>query len=166
MTTETKPLAELLADLDALQTRAIEPPYFVASDSADDCPEHRNSGLALVDTGRSADWPVARLCEWHTANFIAEIANAYPRLVKELRERIEREQEAMGALDPSMPQSGLVDACKQLKQAYISEADNAIQGPARMKEELIKKVRDMSYESYNPTFSKIADELEKVEINV
>lgn len=47
------------------------------------------------------------------------------RLSRELRQRIEREQEAMAILEPSMPESGLVDACKQLKQAYISERDNA-----------------------------------------
>lgn len=94
-----KPLAELLDELDALRARAVDVPYFVSGDTADDCPEHRNSGLALVDTGRSGDWPVARLCEWHTANFIAELANAYPRLVRELRERMEREYQERNAVN-------------------------------------------------------------------
>lgn len=33
--------------------------------------------------------------------------------------------EAIAVIDPSIPESGLVEICKQLKQAYISERDNA-----------------------------------------
>ena len=47
-----------------------EPPWYVSGDDAADT-EHQESGLALVDTGRTQDWPIARLCEWHTAEFIA-----------------------------------------------------------------------------------------------
>ena len=42
--------------------------------------------------------------------------------------RAEAEQqiaEAIEALQPNMPTSGLVDACRQVKQVAISEADNA-----------------------------------------
>lgn len=48
-----------------------EPPYFVTFDEAEDTTDHKNSGLAKVDTGREMDWPIARLCEWPTAEFIA-----------------------------------------------------------------------------------------------
>ena len=47
-----------------------EPPWYVAGDDAPDTP-HCKSGLALVDTGRTSDWSIARLCEWNTAEFIA-----------------------------------------------------------------------------------------------
>lgn len=32
----------------------------------------------------------------------------------------------MNVLKPSMPENGIVDACKQRMQAYISERDNAM----------------------------------------
>ena len=48
-----------------------EGPWFVAGDDALDCPDHANSGLALVDTGRYEDWPIARLCEWNNALLIS-----------------------------------------------------------------------------------------------
>lgn len=40
--------------------------------------------------------------------------------------------EAMAILQPNMPESGLVDACKQLRQAYISERDNAEKAEAEL----------------------------------
>lgn len=56
MTTESK------------HTKGYAPgPYFVAADDAEDCPDHANSGLAMIDTGRDSDWPVARLMEWDMA---------------------------------------------------------------------------------------------------
>lgn len=42
-------------------------PYFLDADDAEDCPDHANSGLAMIDTGRESDWPIARLMEWHNA---------------------------------------------------------------------------------------------------
>ena len=48
-------------------------PWFVVADNAPDCPDHANSGLAMVDTGRDGDWPVARLCEWQNAEAIAQL---------------------------------------------------------------------------------------------
>lgn len=57
-------------------------PWYVAGDSAEDCPAHRDSGLALVDTGRTEDWPIARLCEWQTAHFIARSPERIALLVE------------------------------------------------------------------------------------
>ncbi len=37
----------------------------------------------------------------------------------------EERAEALKVLSPSMPESGLVDACRQVKQVAISEADNS-----------------------------------------
>jgi hypothetical protein len=52
-------------------------PWHIGPDDADDCPEHCNSGLALVDTGRVSDWPIARLCEWNNARLIAAAPELY-----------------------------------------------------------------------------------------
>lgn len=67
--------------------KSIPGPYFVASDDAHDVPDHKDSGLALVETGRSDDWWVARLCEWPTAKFIAAFD---PTTCLELLEEVER----------------------------------------------------------------------------
>ena len=66
-----------------------EAPWFAAEDCATDCPPHKNSGLALVDTGRSSDWPIARLCHWDVAVFIAKAPERIAALVKMIRERDE-----------------------------------------------------------------------------
>ena len=66
-----------------LSEKAIQTPYFVGEDDAEDTP-HINSGLALVDTGRIEDWPVARLCEWPTANYIAHTCNLGASMAKAL----------------------------------------------------------------------------------
>ena len=58
-------------------------PYFVGSDEAEDTNDHKHSGLALVDTGREMDWPIARLCEWPTAEFIALCRNNIAALIEE-----------------------------------------------------------------------------------
>lgn len=84
-------VAELLALLDDIEVAAklaIDGPYYIAGDTALDCPDHKQSGLALIDTGRSNDWPVARLCEWRTAEFVVAVCNAWPRLSRELRTRL------------------------------------------------------------------------------
>jgi hypothetical protein len=59
------------AELRALAEAATPGPYFAASDDAEECGPHRNSGLSLVDTGRREDWPIARLCESPSAAWIA-----------------------------------------------------------------------------------------------
>lgn len=61
-----------VTEIEALSAKVPDGPWFTASDDADDVPGHRRSGLALVETGRSADWWIARLCEWHIAQFIAD----------------------------------------------------------------------------------------------
>lgn len=67
-----EPLAmEQRAELRRLAEAATAGPWFTGADDAKDCAPHRDSGLATVDTGRASDWPVARLCEWPTARYIA-----------------------------------------------------------------------------------------------
>ena len=63
-------MTDLSSIVDALLSIS-EWPWFVAGDEANDCQPHKDSGLALVDTGRTEDWPIARLCEWDTDKFIA-----------------------------------------------------------------------------------------------
>lgn len=58
--------------------------------------------------------------------------------VKQLR--AEREA-AMKVLEPSMPESGLEDACRQLKQAYISEADNCTTLESQLEQLRAERVR-------------------------
>lgn len=75
-------------NLDALDkafAKCPEGPAFASSDEAKDTIPHKNSGLALVDTGRVSDWPIARLCEWNTAGFIARVYTDYAALSTELR---------------------------------------------------------------------------------
>ena len=82
---------EQLKEIEALSAKVPDGPWFTATDDADDVPEHRRSGLALVETGRSADWWIARLCECHTANFIAASktnVDALCQTVRALREQL------------------------------------------------------------------------------
>ncbi|MFZ2738046.1 MAG: hypothetical protein WAY02_07390, partial [Burkholderiaceae bacterium] len=44
---------------------------------------------------------------------------------RRLREMQEQTSEAIKILNPNMPESGLLDACRQVKQVAISEADNS-----------------------------------------
>lgn len=54
--------------------------------------------------------------------------------ITEERDRLLAEiAEAMKVLAPNMPESGLVDACKQVKQVAISEADNSANLEAQLK---------------------------------
>lgn len=66
------------------RAKIIEPPWFTDHDDAHDCPDHSDSGLAMVDTGRSDGWPVARLCEWPTANFISNTPRYIDFLLSEV----------------------------------------------------------------------------------
>ena len=69
--------------------RIPEGPYFVTADDAEDCPDHKHSGLAKVDTGLTGDWPIARLCEWPTAELIASIPEMLATITDQ-RAEIER----------------------------------------------------------------------------
>ena len=63
----------IVDEIEAVIKTVPEGPWFAAADEAEDSPPHKNSGLALVDTGRTSDWPIARLCEWNTAKYIAAV---------------------------------------------------------------------------------------------
>ena len=62
---------------------------------------------------------------------VTAFARHHPReylitqLALSLRAALDREREAMTVLAPNMPESGLVDACRQIKQVAMSEADNS-----------------------------------------
>jgi hypothetical protein len=64
---------EAMAEIKRLAEKATPGPYFVSGDDAEDAPDHAHSGLAMVDTGRQSDWPIARLCEWHSARYITAL---------------------------------------------------------------------------------------------
>ena len=90
----TAALRDTLARLRSLHEKATPGPVFVAADCADDTIAHRDSGLALIDTGRQEDWPIARLCHWPDAEYIAALHNALPAILAEL-ERAQRIEAAL-----------------------------------------------------------------------
>jgi hypothetical protein len=124
-----------LAELEALAREAPEGPWFAAEDDASDAPPHRKSGLALVDTGRQEDWPIARLTEWHTAKYIAACS---PEVILALIARVRDLEEACYEADGKI--SDLVqtiDAAKEcietlkagkanLVTTYLLERDKVI----------------------------------------
>ena len=69
-------IAALVREIEVCD-KATSGPWFVADDDAKDCSSHTNSGLALVDTGRESDWPIARLMEWDNAPLIVHARNGY-----------------------------------------------------------------------------------------
>ncbi len=81
--------------LRALAAKVPEGPWFHGEDPAEDAPVHGTS-LAMVDTGRESDWPIARLTEWHTAEYLAAID---PQTVIGLLDEIERLREALGRIE-------------------------------------------------------------------
>jgi hypothetical protein len=88
-----KPEQELPERIDEIRKRRAkvpEPPWFVSFDDAKERGPHRDSGLALVDTGRESDWPIARLCEWPQAEFIAHAPTDIDTLFAALEEAQER----------------------------------------------------------------------------
>lgn len=89
-------MAESLTDkqIDELRESLPDGPYFVNFDDGSDCPNHANSGLAVVDTGRTEDWPIARHCHWPVAKMIA----ALPALLATLDEK-DRICTGLNALD-------------------------------------------------------------------
>lgn len=85
-----------LEKLRALALAAPEGPYFAAEDPADDARPHRGSGLALVDTGRASDWPIARLTEWNTARYLAAV---HPQAVLALLDRVAEAERMLAESD-------------------------------------------------------------------
>lgn len=78
---------KILEELDALAAETAEGPVFISDDEAKDTTAHRNAGLAMLDTGRQSDWPIARLQEWNEARFYAALRNYYPKLRAALQAR-------------------------------------------------------------------------------
>jgi hypothetical protein len=79
-----------LSELIELDEKATEGEYFVGTDDAQDTIPHKNSGLALIDNGTQSDWPVARLCEWPTAQYLAALVNWFRSEGRALAEDGER----------------------------------------------------------------------------
>jgi hypothetical protein len=92
-----------LARLRELAQRVAEGPYFVALDDAEECGPHANSGLSLVETGRREDWPIARLCETQSANWIAATD---PQTILSLLDELEQARKDSARLDYLQSQIG------------------------------------------------------------
>jgi hypothetical protein len=74
-----------------LLAAATKGPYYVSHDEkdmdSDGYRAHVASGLAVVDTGREQDWPIARFCEWPQAHLIARLhPGTVARIVEALEE--------------------------------------------------------------------------------
>lgn len=103
-----------MEEIEARITKLPEGPWFAAFDRAKECGPHRDSGLALVDTGRESDWPIARLCEWHAAKFIAASITDIPALcqtVRALRAQVEK-------------QDAIISAYENNDEEALAEAEN------------------------------------------
>lgn len=98
-----------LDEVRSLLASVPEPPWFAADDEANECGPHKQSGLALVDTGRSEDWPIARLCHWPVARFIAA-SPSIARLAIEQGEEIKRLREALGGMTTLLLQGAYGEA--------------------------------------------------------
>jgi hypothetical protein len=70
-------LRDQLDQIARLNEKATQGEYFTGIDDAHDTIPHKDSGLALIDNGTQSDWPVARLCEWPTADFLCALVNYY-----------------------------------------------------------------------------------------
>jgi hypothetical protein len=105
-----------LDEIEAIAKAATPGPYFIGDDTATDAKPHANSGLALVDTGRDSDWPIARLCEWNSANHIA--ACSPERIINLVRvaraaDRVVQQTTAAGAY---ALHDALIDALRALEE--------------------------------------------------
>lgn len=91
---------ETIYKLLVLLKRVPEGPYYYGPDDAEDCPPHAGSGLSMVDSGRTSEWPAARLCEAPMAKLIAEALTALPSILAELQSRrsLLREEVGEGSL--------------------------------------------------------------------
>ena len=59
-------------------------PYYLAVDEGEDTIHDKHSGLAMIDTGRTEDWPIARLMEWPTARYVHRAISEYDALKKRI----------------------------------------------------------------------------------
>lgn len=128
---------EELAQLKEAAEKATLGPYFVAMDTAHDCPDHHNSGLALVDTGRSNDWPIARLCEWPTATFLSKCDPATILSLIERVEQAERDRDLAVAHDrqPYPTADAYEKVCAALekhKATNVTLRDSALEDAAKV----------------------------------
>jgi len=71
-----------------------EGPYYLVEDKAEDTVHDKHSGLAMIDTGRTEDWPIARLMEWPTARFVHRAITEYNDLKKGVPTKLLSEEEA------------------------------------------------------------------------
>lgn len=107
-------------------------PYFVSHDDKemDDggYRAHVASGLAIIDTGRVGDWPIARFCEWPQAELIARLS---PEVVMKTYEAL---IELRSIIDP------MFESCAGLKTFNLEQYE-AI-GPALAKADLALSALD------------------------
>lgn len=81
----------------------------------------------------SEDLRTGLVAEIHTNREVERQLRAQVADLSLRAERVEQERdEAMRVLAPNMPESGLVDACKQVKQVAISEVDNSEKAEAAL----------------------------------
>jgi len=113
--TTTEQILSLIAEHRKVANAATKGPWFVGPDKADDCEPHANSGLALVDTGRTSDWDCARLCEWPNARFIAHSRTAMPALLDALEHIAKYHERKMCTCSSSVPIT--CPACRVLMDA-------------------------------------------------
>ena len=55
-------------------------PYFAGDDTGNDCPNHAGGGLAVINTDRADDWPIARHVKWNNVPLL----KAAPKLLEAL----------------------------------------------------------------------------------
>lgn len=102
-----------------------------------DCHNKPNRGLPAVETLSEEQ---IREVEAQTARFTTPYADQVRALCASLRVARAEIAAAMKVLEPSMPENGLEDACRQRMQAYITERDNCETLESRLAQ--VEKERD------------------------
>jgi len=126
------------ATIRELLAKIPEGPWFTSFDDAEECGPHSHLGLALVETGRESDWPIARLCEWPQANFIAKSVEI-ARYALELSDKVETLQEQLRIEhSPTRIKQLLIAKEEQLQQALTEtkKLDSQLQSQATELERL------------------------------
>lgn len=96
-----------------------------------DTPDERDDDMEFIASARTDVDQLCAALRWQGEEItrLQELCKTAASIDMELRRQVEsltaERGHAMAILTPNMPESGLEDACCQLKQAYISEADNA-----------------------------------------